>query len=86
MFVGEVPQLTACYSQGKTRDELLTSIKDVIALCLEGENNEVLSEFIGIQELLRNLLKLVPLLWCEQSNVSLSLLRKKNLKRCHRLN
>ena len=34
-YVGEVPQLKGCYSQGKTIDELITNIKEVIAMCLE---------------------------------------------------
>ncbi|MGB3758440.1 MAG: type II toxin-antitoxin system HicB family antitoxin [Rivularia sp. (in: cyanobacteria)] len=34
-YVGEVPQLKACYSQGKTIDELIENIKEVIELCLE---------------------------------------------------
>lgn len=38
-YVGEVPQLRACYSQGDTIDELLVNIKEVIELCLE-ENDE----------------------------------------------
>lgn len=33
-FVGEVPQLQGCYSQGNTVDELMTNIKEVIYLCL----------------------------------------------------
>jgi predicted RNase H-like HicB family nuclease len=33
-YVGEVPQLKACYSQGETIDELLANIKEVIELCL----------------------------------------------------
>jgi len=50
-YVGEVPQLKACYSQGKTIDELMDNIKEVIALCLEAEsNNETISEFVGIQK------------------------------------
>lgn len=36
-FVGEVPQLKGCYTQGKTLDELMANIKEVIELCLEGE-------------------------------------------------
>ena len=36
-FVGEAPQLKACYSQGKTVDELLANMREVIALCLEEE-------------------------------------------------
>ena len=34
-YVGEVPQLKACYSQGETIDELMENIKEVIELCLE---------------------------------------------------
>ncbi|MEW6498183.1 MAG: type II toxin-antitoxin system HicB family antitoxin [Cyanobacteriota bacterium] len=36
-YVGEVPQLKACYSQGETIDELLSNIKEVIELCLDEE-------------------------------------------------
>lgn len=49
-YVGEVPQLKACYSQGKTIDELITNIKEVIELCLEEAGDENLSEFVGIQK------------------------------------
>jgi len=34
-FAGEVPQLRACYAQGRTVDELMENIREVIALCLE---------------------------------------------------
>jgi len=34
-FVGEVPQLRGCYSQGKTLDELMKNVQEVIQLCLE---------------------------------------------------
>lgn len=51
LYVGEVPQLQACYSQGKTMDELMANIKEVIALCLE-EQQELISEFIGVQKVL----------------------------------
>jgi len=51
VYVGEVPGLRACYSQGKTIDELLTNIKEAIFLCLEEEGEaEVLPEFIGVQK------------------------------------
>ena len=51
LYVGEVPQLRACYSQGKTIDELMTNIKEVITLCLE-EQQELMNEFIGVQKVL----------------------------------
>jgi predicted RNase H-like HicB family nuclease len=50
-YVGEVPQLKACYSQGETIDELMNNIKEVIELCLEEESEESSSEFVGIQKI-----------------------------------
>ena len=35
VFIGEVPQLRGCYTQGKTLDELMKNIQEVIYLCLE---------------------------------------------------
>ena len=50
-FVGEVPQLKACYSQGETIDKLMVNIKEVIELCLEEEQEIYNSEFVGIRKL-----------------------------------
>ena len=33
-FIAECPALRACYTQGKTYEEAVENIKDVIALCL----------------------------------------------------
>jgi predicted RNase H-like HicB family nuclease len=49
-YVGEVPQLRACYSQGKTLDELMVNIREVIELCLEQEDDEARPEFVGFQK------------------------------------
>ena len=49
-YVGEVPQLRACYTQGRSLDELMENIKDVIKLCLEEEDVDVLPQFVGIQK------------------------------------
>lgn len=35
-YVGEVSQLRACYSQGRTLDELMANMREVIELCLGG--------------------------------------------------
>lgn len=54
-FVGEVPSLKACYSQGRTMDELLQNIREVIELCLEDQNEtESMLEFVGVQKVLVN--------------------------------
>ncbi len=50
-FVGEVPQLRGCYTQGKTLDELMVNIKEVIELCLEEEDDGDLPEFVGIHKI-----------------------------------
>lgn len=49
-YVGEVPQLRACYSQGKTLDELMANMREVIELCLEEQGEEILPEVVGIQK------------------------------------
>jgi predicted RNase H-like HicB family nuclease len=51
-YVGEVPQLKGCYSQGETIDELIVNIKEVIELCLEDQETNNLPEFIGIHKVL----------------------------------
>ena len=33
-FLAEVPVLTSCYTQGRTKEEALANIKEVIPLCL----------------------------------------------------
>lgn len=48
-YVGEVPQLRGCYSQGRTLDELMVNIREVIELCLEEEDEQPAPEFVGLQ-------------------------------------
>ena len=48
-YVGEAPQLRACYSQGRTIDELMANMRDVIALCLAEEPDTSPTEFVGVQ-------------------------------------
>ena len=52
-FVGEVTQLTACYSQGETIEELIGNMREVICLCLENEDRDadVIPEFVGVQRI-----------------------------------
>lgn len=50
VYLGEIPQLPACYSQGRTIDELLSNIKEVIGLCLEETTDDSLTEFVGVQK------------------------------------
>lgn len=49
-YVGYVPSIRGCHSQGKTLDELMGNIMEAIELCLEVENRNIEPEkFIGIQ-------------------------------------
>lgn len=52
MYVGDVPGLSGCHSQGKTVDELMKNMKEVIGLCLEMEKEEGIEfpKFVGIQQ------------------------------------
>ena len=50
LYVGEVPQLRACYSQGETIDELMQNIREVIEMCLEELEEASATEFVGIQK------------------------------------
>ena len=50
IYVGEVPNLPACYSQGRTIDELMANMREVIELCLEESADlDGLPEFVGVQ-------------------------------------
>ncbi len=40
-FVVECPLLQGCYTQGKTLDEALKNIHEVIELCLEVQKKEI---------------------------------------------
>jgi predicted RNase H-like HicB family nuclease len=51
VYIGEVPQLRACYSQGDTIDELMLNMREVIEMCLEELTEGTFTEFIGVQRL-----------------------------------
>ncbi len=56
-YIGRVPELRGCLSQGDTLDELMGNIKEAIELCLEAQSEErsavaeELIKFVGIQEI-----------------------------------
>ncbi len=49
-YVGSVPALRGCHTQGKTLDELLRNVKEAIQLCLEVEKDIPQEQFVGIQQ------------------------------------
>ncbi len=56
-YIGKVPELQGCLSQGDTLDELMNNIKEAIELCLEVESEKKYSitedhiKFVGVQEI-----------------------------------
>ncbi len=40
LYVAEVPDLKGCYTQGKTIEEVMKNIREVIELCLEAEKEK----------------------------------------------
>lgn len=57
VYVGKVPELQGCLSQGDTLDELMKNIKEAIELCLEVQSKEKAKvddgqiKFVGVQEI-----------------------------------
>lgn len=51
-YVAEVPVLKSCFTQGKTREEALENIKEVIHLCLEcmAEEGEPIPEEYTVEQ------------------------------------
>ena len=49
-FVGYVPSIRGCHTQGRTLDELMKNIKEAIELCLDVEGKNIEPEkFVGVQ-------------------------------------
>lgn len=50
-FVGFVPGFPGAHSQGATQDELSANLREVVAMLLEDGEPELLSEFVGLQNI-----------------------------------
>lgn len=50
-YVGNIPELPGCHTQGKTLEELAVRMKEALTLYLEDEDKPLCppSEFIGVQ-------------------------------------
>jgi len=50
VFVGSVPNIPGCYSQGNTIDELMQNMREVITLAVRNTDIDVATgNFVGIQ-------------------------------------
>jgi len=52
-YVGNVPELSGCHTQGHTIEELTERMKEAISLCLEDSDESMFSpsEFVGVQKI-----------------------------------
>ena len=50
-YIVSCPSFKGCHSYGKTVDEAMTNIREVIAMCLEEEEPKQLNHFIGFREI-----------------------------------
>ena len=50
VFVGSVPTVPGCHTQGATLDELMNNLQEVIVLCTRN-TQETVSEFVGVQKI-----------------------------------
>ena len=53
VFIGSIPTISSCYAQGKTQEEMLKNLREVLILCLRNTNKDALenTKFVGIQNL-----------------------------------
>jgi predicted RNase H-like HicB family nuclease len=51
LYVGSVPSIPGCYTQGKTVDELVQNLKEVIRLCVRNTDTETTNRFVGVQNI-----------------------------------
>ncbi len=51
VFIVSCPVFKGCHSYGKTVDEAMVNIKEVIALCLIEDEPKQLNHFIGFREI-----------------------------------
>ncbi|MPR35795.1 type II toxin-antitoxin system HicB family antitoxin [Salmonirosea aquatica] len=51
IFIASCPTFEGCHSYGKTVEEAMINIKEVIELCLEEQSIESYNQFVGFREL-----------------------------------
>jgi predicted RNase H-like HicB family nuclease len=50
-FIVSCPVFKGCHSYGKTIDEALINLKEVVAMCVEEQPSADLNKFIGVREM-----------------------------------
>ena len=49
VFIGSVPPLPGCYTQGETLEELHENLKEVITLCVRNTQTAAVNQFVGVE-------------------------------------
>jgi predicted RNase H-like HicB family nuclease len=51
-YVGEIPGIAGCHSQGETVEELMENMREVLELCLDGlPKKEIPGSFVGVKKI-----------------------------------
>ncbi|MBI4117774.1 MAG: type II toxin-antitoxin system HicB family antitoxin [Parcubacteria group bacterium] len=50
-FIGTIPSIPSCYAEGRTQEEMLRNLREVVSLCLRNVKRRDVekSRFVGIQ-------------------------------------
>lgn len=52
IYIAKVPDISGCYTQGKTVQEAMERIKEAILVCIEADSEETIPmKFVGVQQL-----------------------------------
>jgi predicted RNase H-like HicB family nuclease len=51
VYIVSCPMFKGCHAAGKTIDEALDDLREVIELCIEEESTENTNQFIGVREM-----------------------------------
>ena len=53
MYVGSIPSVPSCHAEGRTQNEMLKNLQQVLQLCLRNVNVKEVEKikFVGIQNL-----------------------------------
>ena len=51
LYVGYIPGISGAHSQGATLDELNSNLQEVLSLVLEDGEPELMTEFVGTQQI-----------------------------------
>jgi predicted RNase H-like HicB family nuclease len=53
IFIGSIPSIPSCYAEGRTQEEMMKNLQEVLKLCLRNVNKKdvMQTKFVGIQNL-----------------------------------